>query len=312
MELVHIKVIPYTGFVNQKGTLYSNCMQLLSGKKIRDEKIPTLEEAVRRLGFSPTLVIFQVGKLSDATSYIRAKQLFAVKIGVTIKHIELPDKVTEDMLLNMINLCNESDDVHGIIVQLPLPAHIDSDTVVQSIDPRKDPDGLINSNLDKWVMKGRNEETGKIMLMPATARGVYELLKYYKIDVKGKKVTVIGRSKLVGKPIAQMVRNEGGSVTVCHRETGDISRATLNADIIISAAGHPGLIGSNQVRTGQTIIDIGLSRGADGTLVGDVKYDEVKNIVAAITPVPGGVGPMTVLALFENLLDLCNNRKVRS
>jgi methylenetetrahydrofolate dehydrogenase (NADP+) / methenyltetrahydrofolate cyclohydrolase len=244
---------------------------------------------VKCLSYTPTLAIIQVGDRGDSTAFIGAKKAFAKKIGVVEKHIQLPVSISQPDLISQIQKCNADPSIHAIIVQLPLPEHIDRAHVIQAIDPRKDADGL----------------TREATVMPATARGIRELLAYYHVPISGKKVTVVGRSFLVGTPIARMCEGEGAYVTTCHRGTIDLVKETRAADVLIVAAGTAGLIRTEHVWEGQVVIDVGINKDIDHRLVGDVDFASVQDHVAAITPVPGGVGPMTVCALFENVLDLC-------
>lgn len=276
-------------------------MKLLDGKIVREQSIPLLIEKIKGLSFVPCLVIIQIGNRPDSDAFIRAKKSFAKKIGVNEMHIQLDEKVTQDEVLSIIREYNNDKDVHGIIVQLPLPIHLNSETIIDSIDPKKDVDGLTPFNM-KRLVDGHDEA-----IIPATARGIRQLLKFYNIDLFGKKVTVVGRSTLVGKPIALMCLNENATVTVCHSRTSNLEEETRSADILIIAIGKPNFIGKKHIKEGQILIDVGISRQSDGTLTGDVNFEEVKDIVEMITPVPGGVGQMTVLALFENLSDLCYN-----
>lgn len=272
---------------------------ILSGRTVRDSLIPELIKKVQSLSRIPTLAIIQVGDRPDSTAFISAKKNFAKKIGVAEKHIQLPDSISENDLIAEIKKCNADKSITAIIVQLPLPAHLDRDQVISAIDPSKDADGL----------------TANTTVMPATARGIRELLSYYSIPLTGKKVTVIGRSHLVGTPIAVMCREEGAQVNVCHKGTSDLVKETLWADVLIVAAGKTGLVRTEHVKAGQIVIDVGINTVAgdrlenelpNTKLVGDVDFNAVTNIVASITPVPGGVGPMTVCALFENVIDLCH------
>ena len=273
--------------------------QILDGRKVRTALLPRLMEKIRGLPVVPTLAIIQIGDRADSASFIKAKKAFANKIGVNEKHIQLPENISQEEVVDAIRGCNEDPNIQGIIVQLPLPAYIERNIVINTIDLKKDVDALTTVNVQKW-----SEGKG---ILPATARGVRELLDFYKISLRDKKVTVVGRSELVGKPIAVMCQNEGAVVTVCHSKTPDLAAETKKANIVICAVGKPGLIGAKHVKKGQIIIDVGINRKEDGTLAGDVDFEAVKNIVAAITPVPGGVGQMTVLALFENLVDICGN-----
>jgi methylenetetrahydrofolate dehydrogenase (NADP+)/methenyltetrahydrofolate cyclohydrolase len=228
-----------------------------------------------------TLAIIQVGDRPDSISYIKAKNKFAEEIGAKIELIKFPITVTQSEVLSAI----KSSTANGIILQLPIPDHLHKKELLDAIDPKKDVDGL-----------------GRGTHIPATARGIKELLEFYTISLKDKKVTVMGRSDLVGKPVARMCEQEGAIVTVCYRETKDIPTLTKQADIVIVAIGQPKHVTSEFVRPGQIIIDVGINRTNEG-IVGDVDFNAVAPIVAAITPVPGGVGQMTVLALFENLVD---------
>jgi len=277
-------------------------MQLLDGKKVREERTPLLKKKLAELSFVPCLVIVQVGNREDSTTFIKAKKAFAKKIGVKEIHIELPENIKQEEIISVIKKYNENVDVSGIIIQLPLPIHLDTDRVVDTIDPCKDIDGLTSHNVKRW-MNGHEDA-----LMPATTRGIKELLGYYKIDLFGKYVTMVGRSSLVGKPTAFMCLNQNATVTICHSKTLDLEKETKKADILIVAIGQPGFIGKNFVHKDQVVIDVGITRIPEGNLSGDVDFEAVKDEVAMITPVPGGVGQMTVLALFENLVDTCYNR----
>lgn len=284
--------------------------QILNGKKIRDEFIPILKENFIGLGYVPILTIIQVGNREDTNTYVRAKINFANKIGVKVNHIQFQDNVNQDEILEIIKKQNDDKTVKGIIVQLPLPISIDRDVIINTILPEKDVDALTSHNVKRWL----NGNDGA--LLPATARGIRTLLAYYKIDLFGKNVVVIGRSILVGKPIIAMCLNENSTVTICHSKTPNLSSVTKNADVIIVAAGKRNLIKSECVREGQIIVDVGINTIEGNKLddeitekkigiIGDVDFVEVEKIVSAISPVPGGVGPLTVLSIFQNLFDLC-------
>lgn len=281
---------------------------ILDGRATRDALIPGLMKRVKALSYVPTLAIIQVGDRPDSTAFIRAKKAFAKKIGIGEKHIQTTETVSQSELIDIIKECNADKGIHGIIVQLPLPIHLDRDAVIDAIEPKKDVDALTAWSVKRWL-EGREDA-----IMPATARGIRTFLKMYKIDLFGKKVTVIGRSMLVGKPLITMCLNENATVTVCHSKTPDLAKETKWADVLIVAAGKQGLIQAKHVKRGQVIIDVGINSVTgeklddeiEGVrLVGDVDFEKVSKKVAAITPVPGGVGPMTVFSLFENLVDLC-------
>lgn len=238
----------------------------------------------------PKLVVIQVGDREDSNSYIRSKKLFAEKLGAEVVHEKLSDKVKREEIIKLIKKYNKDKTVNGIIVQLPLPEHLKADEIINEIDITKDVDGL----------------TDNAVFIPATARGIKELLEFYNIKLKNKKVTILGRSKIVGKPTAKMCDNEGAKVTVCHSKTEDVPSKTKKADIVIVAIGKPHMLDNKYFTEGQIVVDVGITRVGD-SLLGDVDFEKVKDIVSMITPVPGGVGQMTVLALFENLVDSCYN-----
>jgi methylenetetrahydrofolate dehydrogenase (NADP+)/methenyltetrahydrofolate cyclohydrolase len=267
-------------------------MQLLDGRKAKEAYVAKLVERVKALPFQPCLVIIQVGERPDSDAFIKAKKSFAQKINAKEIHVKLPESISEKEVIEQVEKYNNDDAVQGIIVQLPLPTHINPDTVINSINPHKDTDGL-TPNTD---------------FMPATARGIRDLLNFYTIPLKNRKVTVVGQSKLVGKPISKMCETEGAQVTSCDSKTKNLDEKIQTADIVIVAIGHPKFITKKYLGKNQVIVDVGITRLEDNFLVGDVDFENVKDIVKAITPVPGGVGQMTVLALFENLVDACYNR----
>ncbi len=279
-------------------------MQLLDGKLVREARLPLLLQKIKELSFVPTLVIIQVGNREDSTAFIKAKKSFAQKIGIKEIHLAFPENISQSELISEIKKQSEDTNVHGIIVQLPLPPHIDPLEVIEAIDPKKDVDGLTSFNT-KHLLSGHEKA-----IMPATTRGIKELLDYYKIDLFNKKVAMVGRSNLVGKPTALMCLNQNATVTICHSKTENLAKETREADILIVAIGQPLFIGKECVHTNQIVIDVGINRLENGTLAGDVNFEEVKDIVKMITPVPGGVGQMTVLALFENLIDACYNPNI--
>ncbi len=269
---------------------------IIDGRIVRNELKKELVKKIAEKVTKPTLAIIQVGDRPDSNHFISAKKKLALELGITERHIRLPETATEIEIITAVSNIDSDPAVQGIIVQLPLPLSIDADAVISAISPEKDVDGLGAVNVKK-LLDGRVDAT-----MPATVRGVKELFAFYKIKLEGKHVVVVGRSSLVGKPMAAMCLAENATVTICHSKTVDLASYTRQADVLIVAVGKPKLIGSSYVRQGQVVIDVGIT-DVDGALVGDVDFEAVKDIVAAITPVPGGVGQMTVLALFENLVD---------
>jgi methylenetetrahydrofolate dehydrogenase (NADP+)/methenyltetrahydrofolate cyclohydrolase len=273
--------------------------KILSGIEVRDFKVSKLKTEFKTLDFVPCLAIVQVGSRPDSTAFIRAKQNLAKKLEVGTKLINLEENISTDAIIELIQSLNTDNSINGIIVQLPLPSHINAYEVIESIDPKKDVDAMTSLNVKNWLLGKEG------CLWPATARGLIEMFGYYNIDLAHKNVVIIGRSLLVGKPIAMMCLSQNATVTVCHSQTLNIKEKTKTADIIIVATGCKRLLTADYVKAGQIIIDVGISKNDEGSLVGDVDFDTVSNIVEAITPVPGGVGPMTVLGLFENLLQVC-------
>lgn len=281
---------------------------ILDGRSVRDSRIPELQKKIQGLIKPPILAIIQVGDRPDSSAYIKAKMSFGEKVGVKTQLIKLDANIAQQELIARVWECNEDDSIKGIIVQLPLPTAIDQDAVIEAISPRKDVDGLTSFNVKRWL-EGRVDA-----VLPATTRGVKQLLASYKIDLYGKHVVVVGRSMLVGKPLAAFCLNESAFVTVCHSKTPDLMSETKKADVLIVAAGKPGLIGASHIKPGAVVIDVGINSVtgqkleneiAEAKLVGDVDFEPVSAVASAVSPVPGGVGPMTVLAIFENLADLC-------
>jgi len=264
--------------------------KILDGKIIRDEIIIKLKKEIESFRIKPTLAIIQVGDLEESNKYIKAKKSLAKKIGAEVRHVKFENTVSRNTLENEIETLNQDKTVHGIIVQLPLPNNLDIIQITNLVEPLKDVDGLTENS----------------PFMPATARGVLTLLDYYNIDVEWEKVTIMGRSNLVGLPIRTALLERGAEVSVVHSKTEKPKEITRAANILIVAIGKPNLVDDIYVKSGQIVIDIGIS-SKDGKLVGDVNFDKVKDIVSAITPVPGGVGPLTVASLFENLVEAYKN-----
>lgn len=258
---------------------------ILNGKKIRDKRKKILREKVSSLDIVLKLAILQVGSRKDSESYIKNKVSFGKDIGILVLELNFDEDVTEEELIEKIEKLNVDKTIHGIILQLPIPSNLDSKRIIATILKDKDVDGLVEES----------------EFTPATTKGIITLLEEYDIEVNGREVLVIGQSELVGKPTAQKFEELGANVSVADIKTEDLKTLTKAADIIVSAAGQSGLITKEHVKEGQVIIDVGINF-IDGKLVGDVLYDEVSEIVEAISPVPGGVGPMTVLSLFENLV----------
>lgn len=267
---------------------------LLSGKPVAERLLESLKSDIKAL--DPALVVVQVGNDPASSSYINQKMKSCEAVGMRHQHLHLDEKITLEKLMETIEQLNENPDVAGFIVQLPLPKHLNKHVpdVIRAIDPKKDVDGFGAYNLGKMFLSTEFEH-----LPPATPSGVIEMLKFYKIDIEGKHAVVIGRSNIVGKPLAVMLLNRGATVTVCHSKTKNLAEITKQADILCAAVGSPKMITKEMVKKGAVVIDIGVSR-VDGKLCGDVDFDAVSQIASAITPVPGGVGPLTVASLIRN------------
>jgi methylenetetrahydrofolate dehydrogenase (NADP+) / methenyltetrahydrofolate cyclohydrolase len=267
---------------------------LLVGKPAADALLASLKDDIKKL--DPKLVAVQVGNDPASSSYIKKKIESCSAVGMRSEHMHLSEKTTLKELRTTIKELNTDTDVTGFIVQLPLPKHLESHVpeVIRAIDPKKDVDGFGAYNLGKMFLSPEFEH-----LPPATPAGVLELLKYYDIDVAGKNAVVLGRSNIVGKPLAIMLTNRGATVTICHSKTNDLAYYTSHADLLFSAVGKAKLVTKEMIQPGAVVVDIGVSR-VDGKLTGDVDFDAVKEVASAITPVPGGVGPMTVASLIRN------------
>ncbi|PJA98257.1 MAG: bifunctional methylenetetrahydrofolate dehydrogenase/methenyltetrahydrofolate cyclohydrolase FolD [Ignavibacteriales bacterium CG_4_9_14_3_um_filter_30_11] len=282
-------------------------MQIIDGKKtasdIREELKKEISDLFQRGGKVPGLVAILVGENPASQIYVKSKGKACEEIGMLHKTEILPNDISEEKLLQVIDHYNNDDKYHGILVQLPLPKHINEDKIIEAIKPEKDVDGFHPINVGRLVI-------GKDALRSCTPGGIQELLKRYKIETKGKHVVIVGRSNIVGKPIANiMVQKEefaNSIVTVCHSAAKDLSYYTKQADILIAAIGKPEFITGEMVNDNVVIIDVGINRVEDKTnkkgyrVVGDVKFDEVSKKCSYITPVPGGVGPMTIAMLLKN------------
>ncbi len=271
---------------------------ILDGKVVRDNIMDSLRTFVASLAEEkiPALSIIQIGANPASSSYIRGKIAFGKSIGVPIIFTQFQSSVSEEKVIELIMKQNGDPSVGGIIVQLPLPPHVNKDSLIEAIHPLKDVDGLHSVNIKKlW----ENNPSG---MVPATTRGIFSLLGFYQVPLEGKRVLVIGRSTLVGKPTAIAFLNHNATVTVAHSKSKDLEKLCKEADIIISATGMARLIGKMHVKKEHIIVDVGIVSDSEGNLAGDVYYDEVFPLVCAVSPVPGGVGPLTVASLFQNLL----------
>ena len=272
-----------------------NSFTLLNGIQVAKERETRLRDEFSNLKSKAKLAIIQVGLRPDSTKYVEHKKRFAERVGVEVCQILIPETITENELREEIKKLNEDKSINGIIIQLPIPAHLQSHVILDAINPKKDVDGMTSHNLRLLY---ENKDT----IIPATTLGILSLLNEYKIPLAKKHVVIVGRSSLVGKPTALLFLNKDATVTVCHSQTENLSSFTSQADILIVAVGIPNFIKKENVKNGATVIDVGINVKEDGKVAGDVCFDDVKEVASYITPVPGGVGPMTIVSLFENLL----------
>ena len=276
-------------------------MELLDGKKVKLEILEDLKKELSNYERKLGLVVIEVGYDPASLVYVGQKAKMASELDYNFNHIKLDENVSEEEILKIIDELNNDDMVDGILVQMPLPKHLDAKKIQNSIDPYKDVDGLSDVNAGKLMH-------GVDTLIPCTPYGVMDILKYYNIDVEGKHVVIVGRSDLVGKPLASLMTNNNATVTICHSKTKDLIKHTKEADILIAAVGKKGLITGDMIKENAVVIDVGINR-VDGKLYGDVDFETAKEKVSFITPVPGGVGQMTVAELAKNVVKAYTLRK---
>ena len=265
---------------------------ILDGKKIAEMRQKILKEEIGSSGLSPRLATVIVGNDPASQMYIRMKHRACEQVGIGSVGIELPEDATTGQVLEAVTQMNNDDDIHGILVQLPLPKYVDSERVIAAVRPDKDVDGFNPFNLGLLF-------SGRPRFVPCTPKGIMTLLAEYKIELAGTRAVVIGRSIDVGRPMAALLTNADATVTVCHSKTKDLTNELNRADILVSAVGKAHFITREMVKPGAVVIDVGINQ-LNGKLVGDVDFAAVKDIASAITPVPGGVGPMTIATLMEN------------
>ena len=273
-------------------------MKILDGKAVSlkvKENVKVRAEELKKFGVEPTLAVILVGEDKASRTYVRAKEKACNEYGIKSVAHRLSENTTQEELLALINVLNLDDSIHGILVQLPLPKHIDTNTILATIDPTKDVDGFHAVNVGKLV-------SGLDGFVPCTPLGVMEILKEYGIDVAGLNAVVIGRSNIVGKPMANLLLNASATVTTTHSKTKNLKEICKNADLIVAAIGKPFFLKADMVKEGAVVVDVGINRLDDGRLVGDVDFDEVAPKCSYITPVPGGVGPMTIAMLLNNTI----------
>lgn len=271
---------------------------LLDGRVVSDSLLAQVKSDVDGLkakGVTPKLVVLFVGENAASQVYVGKKQQACERVGMLSERLDFPADITQDSLLAEIQKLNQDPSVTGMIVQLPIPQHIDPALVIKAIDPYKDVDGFHAYNVGKMLLSADFED-----LAPCTPKGITKILDHYKIDVKGMDAVVIGRSNIVGKPMSVMLLNRDATVTICHSRTKNLLKYTRDADLLVVAVGKPKFLTDDMIKEGAIVIDVGMHRLDDGKLCGDVDFESVEPKASMITPVPGGVGPMTVACLLMN------------
>ena len=277
---------------------------LIDGKKISAQVKDECKERVAKENMDVTLAVIQVGNDPASTVYVGNKKKACEYVGIHSLSYELSEETTEEELLALVEKLNADDTVNGILVQLPLPSHINEDKVIQTISPKKDVDGFHPQSVGALSI-------GQPGFVSCTPAGVIQLLKRSGIEIAGKECVVVGRSNIVGKPMALLLLRENGTVTVAHSRTKDLKEVTKRADILVVAVGKPKMITAEYVKEGAVVIDVGIHRNEENKLCGDVDFDSVEPVCSAITPVPGGVGPMTIAMLMNNCLESVSLQAVR-
>ena len=278
---------------------------IIDGKKTSSDMRGEIRERTLKFkeehGFLPGLAVIIVGEDPASQVYVRNKKKDCDEVGFNSEVIALPENTTEEELLSLIDTLNKRDDMHGILVQLPLPKHLDSEIVIAAIDPDKDVDAFSYVNVGKITV-------GTHSFLPCTPAGVMELLKRYNIEVEGKNCVVVGRSNIVGKPMGLLLLHANGTVTIAHSRTKNLAEVTREADILVCAIGKADFITGDMIKEGAVVIDVGMNKNKEGKLTGDVDYASCFEKASAITPVPGGVGPMTRVMLLENTLTAAQHK----
>ncbi|MGH1283316.1 bifunctional methylenetetrahydrofolate dehydrogenase/methenyltetrahydrofolate cyclohydrolase FolD [Bacillus toyonensis] len=272
---------------------------IIKGNEVAEKKRAQLTEEVVKLkeqGIVPGLAVILVGEDPASRSYVKGKEKGCEQVGIYSELIELPETITEERLLAEIDRLNGDDRINGILVQLPLPRHIEEKAIIERISPEKDVDGFHPISVGRMM-------TGQDTFLPCTPHGIVELVKETNLDISGKHVVIIGRSNIVGKPVGQLFLNENATVTYCHSKTQNIKELSKLADILIVAVGRPKMVTADYMKEGAVVIDVGVNRLETGKLCGDVDFDNVLDVAGYITPVPKGVGPMTITMLLHNTVE---------
>jgi methylenetetrahydrofolate dehydrogenase (NADP+) / methenyltetrahydrofolate cyclohydrolase len=278
--------------------------KVINGKELSMELKEEMKQEVkdlRKKNVIPHLSVVLVGNDAASRSYVNGKKRASEEVGISSEIIELPESISEIELLDIIQKLNQNEQVHGILVQLPLPKQINVQHIIETIDPRKDVDGFHPVNIGRMM-------TGQDTFLPCTPYGIIKMLQSKNISIEGKHAVILGRSNIVGKPVGQLLLNEHATVTYCHSRTKNVKDITKQADILVVAIGSPNIISKEYIKEGAVVIDVGINRIEDGKLTGDVDFDSAKEVASYITPVPRGVGPMTITMLLYNTLKAAKER----
>ncbi|EMW5502460.1 bifunctional methylenetetrahydrofolate dehydrogenase/methenyltetrahydrofolate cyclohydrolase [Enterococcus faecalis] len=278
---------------------------VINGRELADQMQAEIQKDVEKMtqqGIQPGLVVLLVGENPASQTYVRNKERAAAKIGILSKVEKLPETISEEELLAEIDKYNQDSRFHAILVQLPLPKHIDEEKILLAIDPKKDVDGFHPMNLGRLFV-------GKPEMIPCTPYGIMKMFEAYDIDLTGKRAVVIGRSNIVGKPMAQLLLMKNATVTIAHSKTEHLAEVAKEADILVVAIGRGHFVTKEFVKPGAVVIDVGMNRNQEGKLIGDVAFDEVSEIASYITPVPKGVGPMTITMLMYQTVEAAKKQK---
>ncbi|MDN3097150.1 bifunctional methylenetetrahydrofolate dehydrogenase/methenyltetrahydrofolate cyclohydrolase [Enterococcus faecalis] len=278
---------------------------VINGRELADQMQAEIQKDVEKMtqqGIQPGLVVLLVGENPASQTYVKNKERAAAKIGILSKVEKLPETISEEKLLAEIDKYNQDSRFHGILVQLPLPKHIDEEKILLAIDPKKDVDGFHPMNLGRLFV-------GKPEMIPCTPYGIMKMFEAYDIDLTGKRAVVIGRSNIVGKPMAQLLLMKNATVTIAHSKTEHLAEVAKEADILVVAIGRGHFVTKEFVKPGAVVIDVGMNRNQEGKLIGDVAFDEVSEIASYITPVPKGVGPMTITMLMYQTVEAAKKQK---
>lgn len=278
--------------------------KIIDGKAVSaavKQTVKTEVEALKQQGIAVGLAVIIVGNNPASRTYVNNKKKACAEAGIVSEEYALPECTTQAQLLDLIDTLNKKDSIHGILCQLPLPKHLDEKAVIAAISPEKDVDAFHAVNVGHIMI-------GDYSFLPCTPAGIMEMLKYYDIPIAGKECVVIGRSNIVGKPMAMLLLQQNGTVTVCHSKTVNLAAVTARADILVAAVGIPKFVTADMVKDGAVVIDVGMDRDENGKLCGDVDFDAVEPKASYITPVPGGVGPMTIATLLKNTVTAARAR----